>query len=281
MTLMKMNNETALITGSTSGIGRAIAEHLLLQGFQVAICSRSEESVESTVTELTAKFGPRVIGFKCDVESPIDLSHAVSQTVASFGSLRILVANAGLSAHYGPFECLDPENAESEAKRVIGTNLIGTINTIAAVLPQMKSQGYGRIVTLSGGGADRPIDNMAIYSASKGGVAAFSKCLAMELGQMHNDIKLNIFQPGMIRTGLTSKVNVVPNWKACGEVQEDLDLVLEHIGGNIKESTAKVIPFVLPSCTANGRVFRGFSMIRMIRGGMKLRRVMKVRKISN
>ena len=67
---------------------------------------------------------------------------------------------------------------------------------ISAVLPQMKSQGYGRIVTLSGGGADRPIDNMTIYSASKGGVLAFSKCLAVELGRRRDDIKLNIFQPG-------------------------------------------------------------------------------------
>jgi short-subunit dehydrogenase len=194
--------------------------------------------------------------------------------------LRILVANAGLSAHYGPFECLDPEDAEREGKQIIGTNLIGTINTIAAVLPQMKSQGYGRIVTLSGGGADRPIDNMAIYSASKGGVVAFSKCLAVELRQRHKDIKLNIFQPGMLRTGLTSQINVVPNWKSCSEVQDELDLVLEHIGGNLEESTAKVIPFVLPSCNVNGRVFRGFSIISMIRGGMKLQKVMKARKTS-
>jgi NAD(P)-dependent dehydrogenase (short-subunit alcohol dehydrogenase family) len=277
---MNMQNETALITGSTSGIGRAIAEHLLVEECKVAICSRSEEHVASTLSELTPRFGNRVIGFKCDVEIPEDLQHAVSRTVALFGSLRILVVNAGWSAHYGPFECLDPEIAEREARQVIGTNLIGTINTIAAVLPQMKSQGYGRIVTLSGGGADRPIDNMTIYSASKGGVLAFSRCLALELGRRHKEIKLNIFQPGMLKTGLTSKVNVVPDWKSCREVQGDLDLVLEHIGGNIEESTAKVIPFVLPSCSVNGRVFRGFSMIRIIRGGMKLQRAMKARKTS-
>jgi NAD(P)-dependent dehydrogenase (short-subunit alcohol dehydrogenase family) len=243
---MKMNNETALITGSTSGIGLAIAEHLLVQGCKVAICSRSEAHVAATLTALTLKFGPRVIGFKCDVEHPGELQLAVSQTVAQFGSLRILVANAGQAAHYGPFQCLDPENAEREARQVIGTNLIGTINTIAAVLPQMKNQGYGRIITLSGGGADRPIDNMTIYSASKGGVVAFSKCLALELERSGIDIKLNIFQPGMIRTGLTSKVNVVPNWRSCGEVQEELDLVIEHIGGNIEKSTAKVVPSSSP-----------------------------------
>ena len=272
-----MINETAFVTGSTSAIGRAIVEHLLIEGCQVAICSRSEEHVVTTVTELVPKFGQMIIGFKCDVGVPTDLKHTVKQIVASFGSLRILVANAGLSAHYGPFECLDPENAEREAKIVIGTNLIGTINTISAVLPQMKSQDYGRIITLSGGGADRPIDNMAIYSASKGGVVAFSKCLAVELGRRHKNIKLNIFQPGMLRTGLTSKVDVVPNWNSCSEVQEELDLAIKHIGGNIEDSTAKVIPFVLPSCTANGKVFRGFSTINMIRGGMKLQSAMKAR----
>jgi NAD(P)-dependent dehydrogenase (short-subunit alcohol dehydrogenase family) len=272
---MKMNQETALVTGSTNGIGMAIAEQFLTLGCRVAICSRSQQRVTSTLDKLVHRFGPRVIGFSCDVERPSELSEAVLRTVAAFGSLRILVANAGLSTRYGPFECLDTESAENEARRVIGTNLIGTINTISAAMPQMKRQGYGRIITLSGAGADRPIDNMAIYSASKGGVVAFSKCLALELGKSQGDIKLNIFQPGMLRTGLTSGVDVVPNWKSCVEVDGQLEMVLQHIGGNIEQSTARMIPFVLPSCKVNGRVFRGFSVFRVILGGMKLRRSMK------
>jgi NAD(P)-dependent dehydrogenase (short-subunit alcohol dehydrogenase family) len=274
---MKLLNETALVTGSTSGIGKSIARHLLEEGCKVALCSRNEEHVQSALTELKPAYGEAVAGFRCDVTNPTDLRETVERTATRFGSLRILVANAGISLDYGPFEFIDPVAVECQAGQVIGTNLIGMMNAIAAVLPIMKKQDYGRIITLSGGGADRPIDNMTIYSASKGGVLAFSKCLALELGKNHKDIKLNIYQPGMLRTGLTARVNVVPGWRSGGDVQEDLNLAIRYLGANLVQSTLKVIPYVMPSCKANGRVFRGFSMVKLIGGAMKLQKLMKAR----
>lgn len=272
---MNMKNETALITGSTSGIGKKLAELFLKEGCKVAICSRSEEKLSPTLTEFKKSYGDRVIGLICDVTKPEDLSNVVTETIQAFGSLRILVANAGINLTYGPFDHMSGEMVLSNAKSVIGVNLFGVLNSVAAVMPQMKKQNYGRLITLSGGGADRPLTHMTIYSASKGGVVAFSKCFAEELKEKDMDIKLNIYQPGMLKTGLTSKVNAVPNWRSSEEVLKETATAMDFMGGNINESVLKVIPYVLPSCTKNGTLFRGFSLFKMITGAMKLQKAMK------
>ena len=273
-----MKNETAIITGSTSGIGKKLAELFLREGCKVAICSRSAEHVNATLSELKPEYGDSIIGFPCDVSKPEDLKSLVGEAMKAFGSIRILIANAGLEKNYGPFEYMPPEMVYENANIILGVNLIGMMNSIAAVLPQMKKQKYGRIITLSGGGADRPLPHMTIYSASKGGVVAFSKCFAEELKESNakdSDIKINIFQPGMQRTGLTTRTDVVPGWMDAETVKRDSELVLKYLGGNIEESCRHVLPFVLPSCKKNGKVFRGFKIMSMIRGGTKLRKEMK------
>jgi 3-oxoacyl-[acyl-carrier protein] reductase len=277
---MSMKNETAIITGSTSGIGKKLAEIFLREGCKVAICSRYEEHVNNTLTEFKSRFGDSVIGIPCDVSKPGDLKSLVQKVIEAFGSIRILVANAGLNKNYGPFEYMSTEVVYETAKEVLGVNLIGMINAIAAVLPQMKTQKYGRIVTLSGGGADRPITYMTVYSASKGGVVAFSKCFAEELKEINKgatDIKINIFQPGMLKTGLTSRADVIAGWMDVETVRRQSELALQYLGGDINETCSKVLPYVLPTCKKNGQLFRGFKILDMIKGGMKLRKELKKR----
>ena len=266
-----MKNETAIVTGSTSGIGRKIAELFLREGCKVAICSRNENKVNETLVELKEKFGDSVIGFPCDVSNPDNLKQLVKKVVEMFGSIRILVANAGINLTYGPFEYMTLEKVSSDAPKVVSINLIGTIYTIAAVIQQMIKQGYGRIVTLSGGGADRPVEHMAIYSASKGGVISFSKCLALELEKKGYDIKVNIFNPGMIKTNLY-KALPVDGWKDEETLRRESSLVLKYVGSDIEESCSKAIPYVLPTCKKSGKSFRGFSIKKMISGFKKLRK---------
>jgi len=275
---MKLQNETAIITGSTEGIGKAIAELLLSEGCKVAISSRSEVKVKRTLNELKTKYGGSVIGYPCDVTKIEDLQRLVDKTIAAFGSIRILIANAGINTKYGPFSCMSSAMVDENTKAILGVNLIGVMNTIAAVMPTMKNQNYGRIITFSGAGVDRPIDNMSIYSASKGGVVTFSECLALEFKENFEDIKINIFQPGMIRTKLTTSVECVPNWKTSEDIKEDVEFVLEYLGGDIKKSTKKIIPFVLSKTKANGKTFRGFSLFKLIIKAIKMQRVLKKRK---
>ena len=272
---MKMVNETAIITGSTSGIGKTLAKLFLQEGAKVAICSRNPDKVNQTLTELKEKYRDKVIGVVCDVSDPIAVQKLVDKTIEAFGGVRILVANAGFNLSYGPFDCLSLDRAKKEANLVIGTNLIGVINSISAVLPQMKKQGYGRIITLAGGGADRPLEHMTIYSASKGGVLAFSKCLALEFKQNPEDIKLNIFFPGMIYTNLMRNTCVIEEWKDEDEFREELDLMMKFVATDAEESCTKVIPYVLPSCKSNGKAFRGFSLFKLIRGFRKVNKETK------
>lgn len=272
-----MKNETAIITGSTSGIGKKVAELFLKEGCKVTICSRSEQRVNETVSEFKEEYGKSVIGFTCDVTEVDKLKELAKETINTFGSIRILVANAGLNTIYGPLEYLSAEQAAQEAQFVIGINLIGMINSVNTVLPYMINQGYGRIITLAGAGTNRPTPNMTLYSASKGGVLTFSQCLAEEFKARDDDIKINIFQPGMINTNLNKNTNVIEEWKDEETFRRETSIVLAHIGANIDESCKKVIPYVIPSCNANGKQFRGFSLLKMIRRGRKLQKALKMK----
>ncbi|MHA1993374.1 MAG: SDR family NAD(P)-dependent oxidoreductase [Candidatus Hodarchaeales archaeon] len=272
---MRMNGETAIITGSTSGIGKKLAEIFLQEGCKVMICSRDESRVKETVSEFKKTFGDSVIGRKCDVTNVEDIKKVLGETAEIFGSIRILVANAGLNTTYGPLEYLSPEQVASDAQFVIGVNLIGTINVITAVLPYMIKQEYGRIITLAGAGVGRPTPNMTLYSASKGGVDIFSKCFAEELKEKEEDIKINIFMPGMIDTNLGKKTQIIADWKDEESFRQETSLVLEHIGTNIDESCKKIIPYVLESCKDNGKQIKGYSLLKMIRGGRKLQKIQK------
>lgn len=264
-----MINETAIVTGSTSGIGKKIAELFLREGCKVAICSRNETNVNQTVAEFKVKFSDSVIGIPCDVSDPIALKKLVDKTIETFGSIRILVANAGVNLTYGPFRYLDLDQVNNNANTIIGINLIGAINSISAVLPQMIEQKYGRIISLTGGGADRPMENMTIYSASKGGVVAFSQCLAKELDAEEHDIKVNIFQPGMIYTNLYN-VELIESWKDKESFESEMDLLKKYVMTDVEKSSMAVIPYALPTCKDNGKSFRGFPLAKMIKGFMKV-----------
>lgn len=270
-----MKNETAIITGSTSGIGKKTAELFLREGCKVTICSRKESNVKQTLAEFKEKFGDSVIGMPCDVSDPVAVKSLVDETINRFGSVRILVANAGINLTYGPFEYIPLEKVNTDAIKVIGINLIGTINSVSAVLPQMIKQEYGRIITLSGGGADRPIEHMTIYSASKGGVLTFSKCLAEELNKKESDIKINTFLPGMINTKLATSAQVIETWKDQETFEREFALITKYVMTDIEDSCSKIIPYALPNCKNNGKVFRGFSIMKLIKGFKKVRKEMK------
>ena len=269
-----MINETAIVTGSTSGIGKKIAELFLREGCKVTICSRNEINVNKTVEEFKKQFGGSVIGIPCDVSDPVAVKNLIDKTIEAFGSIRILVANAGVNITYGPFQYLPLDQVNSDANKIIGINLIGALNSISAVLPQMIKQKYGRIISLSGGGADRPMENMTIYSASKGGVVAFSKCLAKEFDETENDIKINIFQPGMIYTNLYN-VKLIEAWKDKELYDAEMELLKKYAMTDVEKSSMAVIPYALPTCKDNGKDFRGFPLVKMIRGFMKVSKEMK------
>ncbi|MBN1802392.1 MAG: SDR family oxidoreductase [Candidatus Lokiarchaeota archaeon] len=273
---MSMKNETAIITGSTSGIGKQIAKIFLKEGCKIAIFSRNEANVEKTLKELELYGSQNIIGSACDVKDPSSINSFVKKTINAFGSVRVLVANAGINHTYGPFEYIPFEQVDANAKDVIGTNLIGTIDSIAAVLPYMKEQGYGRIITLAGAGAEKPQENMTIYSASKAGVLAFSRCLAREFKQNKQDIKINIFFPGMIDTNLNRRTSLLESWKKKEDFDLEMELLKKNVMNNIEKSCRAVLPFAIPSCRKNGEIIKGYSTMKLVRGFMRFSKELKI-----
>jgi NAD(P)-dependent dehydrogenase (short-subunit alcohol dehydrogenase family) len=270
---MKLKNETALITGSTSGIGKKLAEILLALGCKVAICSRNRKKVDETVAEFKKVYGNSVMGAACDVSRFEELKQIAAETTARFGSIRIVIANAGILPIYGPFQYLTEEQLVSAAHAVINTNLIGTINTVGAVLPHMLEQQYGRIITLTGGGDGMGVPNISLYAATKGGISSFSKCLAAELKKGEADIKLNIFQPGPMKTNLNKNLKLVSGWKDEKAFREDWEKLYDSANLDIEKCCKRVLPYIIPSCKANGKVFLGFSLLRMLPKFMKIQKV--------
>ncbi len=273
---MKLKGETAIITGSTSGIGKKLAEILLKEGCKVSICSRNRDKVNATVTEFQKLYGDSVIGAACDVSRFGELKKLAEKTIAHFGSIRILIANAAVFPIYGPFKCLSEEQLDSVTRAAIDINLIGTINSIGAVLPWMQKQHYGRIITLSGGGADGKVPYATLYAATKGGISAFSKCLAEELKKDNKaDITLNIFQPGMVKTNLDKEAIFVAGWKDEKTFRLERERLYNLVYTDIGKCCRKVIPYIIPGCKANGKVFLGFSFLKMIPKLPKIQKAMK------
>ena len=134
---MSLKNQTALVTGSTNGIWKKISELLLKEGCNVVISSRNEESVAAVVNEFKQQFGDAVTGCATDVQDMGSVQKLADHALKTFGSIEILVANAGTAGFYGPFNNLSAEELTRTANTVIGTNLMGTINCVHAVLPTM------------------------------------------------------------------------------------------------------------------------------------------------
>lgn len=198
---MKLNNLNALITGSSQGLGKAIAEQFLRDGANVILCARGEKDLAATRDELAKKFpAQKVLAKTCDVADESQVNELVSFTLRELGSLQALVLNAGIYGPMGPTESV----SLGEWRRAIDINLFGVLLPCRAVIPHFKKAGRGKIVVLSGGGATNPLPNISSYAASKAAVVRLMETLAEELKPFHVDV--NAIAPGALATRLVDEV---------------------------------------------------------------------------
>lgn len=206
MSTFMLDGTSALVTGAARGIGRAIAESLAQRGASVGIVDL--HGAEDAATELQAEHpDQKFVGYALDVRDAEAVTACVSDFVAVFGAIDVLVSNAGTAARVG----IDEITAE-QWQLDLDTNLGGTFNFIrAAVHPHMLDAGGGSIVTISSisginGGA--PSDGEAgarsgpAYAASKGGIIALTKWVAKEYGRQ--GIRCNSVAPGPVESALTA-----------------------------------------------------------------------------
>lgn len=191
----KLEDKTAIVTGSSSGIGAAIAKGFAEEGANVVTNSRAKERAETTADEIREN-GGTAIAVEGDISNPDEVQALVDAAVDEYGSLDIMVNNAGISVIEPAME-MDPEDWQN----VLDVNLSGVFYGAQAAGRQMIEQGTGgQIINISSIFGKIGIQGRAPYNASKGGVNNLTRNLAVELAE--HDICVNALAPGFIRTQL-------------------------------------------------------------------------------
>lgn len=191
--LFDISGKTAIVTGSTKGIGRAIAVALAEAGAKVAVSSRDEGRVTETAQSL-ADSGHIVVGIPCNVGRKDELQNLVDQTKAQLGTVDILVCNAAINPYYGPAM----EIPDDVFAKIMHTNIQAQLWLTQMVAPDMKAQKDGAIILISSIGGLRGSDVIGAYNISKAADIQLAKNLAVELGP--DNIRVNAIAPGLVKT---------------------------------------------------------------------------------
>jgi len=197
--MMDCKGKVSLVIGATRGIGRATALMLADVGADVVVTGRSAESVEH-LSGLLANRGVKSMALAFDVAEPTDSLRAVERTVDNFGRLDILVANAGINPYFTRAERLSPEAWDE----VMGVNLRGLYFAVQAAGRVMLGQGRGSIVSVSSVTAAVGTLRGLPYTATKGGLDAMTRTLAVEWAD--RSVRVNAVAPGYVETELTEKL---------------------------------------------------------------------------
>lgn len=201
--MFDLTGKVALVTGASSGMGKATAIALANQGAKVVIGARRMDKLDAVAAEIKSR-GKEALAVKMDVTNKVDVDAAVATAVREFGRLDILVNNAG-ALDYSPFLTMTEEKWDL----VIDTNLKGYFFAAQAAAREMAKNKWGRIIniaSIASGGVGIGMTNLVHYTASKGGVIGMTEALAAELGQYN--ILVNAIGPGGIDTEMTKGTDV-------------------------------------------------------------------------
>jgi NAD(P)-dependent dehydrogenase (short-subunit alcohol dehydrogenase family) len=188
-----LSGKTAIVTGGTKGIGRAIAKALAGAGALVAITARNEPEIATAVSQLNTSITGRVAGYVCDVRDYEQVKDVFKEFAKEAGGLDILINNAGVGI-FAPVESMSPE----DFRTVIETNVSGVFYCCHEAIPLMKQSGGGYIINISSLAGTNAHPQMAAYNASKFGLNGFSEALMQEV--RHDGIKVSYIMPGSVNT---------------------------------------------------------------------------------
>ena len=194
-----LSGKVAIVTGASKGIGQGIALEFARAGAEVGVnCNADIAGAEATAAAIR-DLGRRAVVVQADVAQRADVEHMLERTVATFGRLDILVANAGITLWR---DFLDMDDATWE--QTINTNLRGAFLTCQAAARQFRRQGDGgRLITMGSGAAKVAFPGASAYNASKGGIAMLTQAMAVELGPL--GITVNCVAPGAIEIERTRR----------------------------------------------------------------------------
>lgn len=196
---MANNPKVWLITGSSTGFGRSLAEAVLAKGDRLIATARKPEQL----SELVAHYPDTASAVRLDVTNPTEVREAVNTALQTFGRIDVLVNNAGYGAVGAIEECSD-----EMIRKQMETNLFGVLDMMRAVLPVMRQQKGGHILNLSSVGGFVSFGAVGIYCATKFAVEALSEALSQEVASL--GIKVTIVEPGAFRTDFNGRSLVTP-----------------------------------------------------------------------
>jgi 3-hydroxybutyrate dehydrogenase len=213
---------TALVTGSTSGIGLAIARAMAVAGYNVIITGFGELSqIDILLGELRDRHGVGAVYLPADLSKPGEIRALVSSALERFGSVGILVNNAGIQ-HIAPIH----EYPEDRWDQILAVNLSAAFHTTKALLPHMRTAGWGRIINIASAHGLVASPSKSAYVASKHGLIGFTKVTALENGAF--GVTANAICPGWTRTPLAEKQVADRAARAGTSIQqEELQVLLE------------------------------------------------------
>jgi 2-hydroxycyclohexanecarboxyl-CoA dehydrogenase len=194
---MSMETRIAIVTGGASGMGKATAQRLARDGHAVGVLDVDGTGAEVVVAAIVAA-GGKAIALRCDLADRAQIEAAVAKTRAELGPVTIVVNNAALES-FAPVA----EVTEADWDRLMNVNLKAAFALIQIALPDMVAAGWGRVINVSAFGAQIGAPNMALYTATKGGVISMTRSMAVELGRQ--GITVNSVSPGFIDTPMARR----------------------------------------------------------------------------
>lgn len=195
---MRLKDKVAVVTGSTRGLGRAIAERYAEEGARVVLIDRSGDTLQGAVAEMKEKYN-QVYGYVMDVTDRQQVRSVFQQIVEDLGTVDVLVNNAGITADAQLYKMTD-----EQWDNVINVNLTGVYNCSKEAVNIMRSKEYGKIINISSVVGLYGNFGQTNYAATKSGVIGMTKSMAKELGR--KNINVNAVCPGFIETEMTAKM---------------------------------------------------------------------------
>lgn len=193
--LFDLSGQVAIITGSSRGIGRAIAERMAEHGAKVVISSRKVQACEEVVQAINAKHGAgRAIAIAANISSKDDLAQLVEKTQQQLGPVDVLVCNAASNPYYGPQAGISDE----QFRKILDNNIVANHWLISMVAPQMTARKSGSIIIVSSIGGLRGSPVIGAYCISKAADMQLARNLAVEYGP--DNVRVNCIAPGLIKT---------------------------------------------------------------------------------
>jgi len=196
--MFRLEGKTAMVTGASQGIGRAVARLLAARGARVVVAARSEDKLRDLVAEIDGH-GGQAMALRLDLADPDDVLAQLERLPEPFAGVQILVNNAGITA-----DALLARMSLEQWQGVLATNLTGTFVVTKALVRGMMRARWGRIISVSSVVGLMGNAGQANYAASKAGLIGFSKSLARELGS--RQVTANVVAPGYIETAMTESL---------------------------------------------------------------------------